>query len=100
MRPSPFEASRVETYKLALATAGIGAAAIEVGGEASHAGSAPGALELAHQVLQARDLSDPATALKVNWTIASAGIVRNMIPPAAQATADVRVLRVAGVFQP
>jgi hypothetical protein len=26
--------------------------------------------ELAHQVLQARDLSDPAAGLKVNWTMA------------------------------
>jgi glutamate carboxypeptidase len=95
-----FEGSRVESDKLALATAGIAAATIEVKGKASHAGSAPekgvnALYELAHQVLQARDLSDPALGLKVNWTMARAGIVRNMIPPAAQAVADVRVLRVA-----
>jgi len=46
-------------------------------------------------VLQARDLSDPAVGLKVNWTLAKAGIVRNMIPPGAQAQADIRVDRVA-----
>ncbi len=51
--------------------------------------------ELAHQVLQTRDLSDPAVGLKMNWTLANAGTTRNMIPPAAQAVADVRVLRVA-----
>ena len=33
---------------------------------------------LAHQVLQARDLSDKDKGVKVNWTIAKAGSVRNM----------------------
>jgi glutamate carboxypeptidase len=42
-----------------------------------------------------RDLSDPKTGVKVNWTLARAGIVSNMIPPGAQATADVRVARIA-----
>jgi glutamate carboxypeptidase len=42
-----------------------------------------------------RDLSDPATAVKVNWTLARAGVVSNMIPPSAQASADVRVARIA-----
>jgi glutamate carboxypeptidase len=31
----------------------------------------------------------------VNWTLARAGVVFNMIPPGAQATADVRVARIA-----
>ena len=69
-------------------------------GRASHAGAAPergiNALdELAFQILQMRDLSDPETGVKVNWTLARAGIVSNMIPPAAQASADVRVARIA-----
>jgi glutamate carboxypeptidase len=51
--------------------------------------------ELAHQIMQTRDLSDPSTGLKMNWTIASAGTNRNVIPADATATADVRVLRVA-----
>jgi glutamate carboxypeptidase len=51
--------------------------------------------ELAHQVLQTRDLSDPAIGLKMNWTMANAGRTRNMIPPNAQAIADIRVLRIA-----
>jgi glutamate carboxypeptidase len=42
-----------------------------------------------------RDLSDPSTGVKVNWTMARAGIVRNMIPPGAEAEADIRVVRVA-----
>ena len=49
--------------------------------------------ELAHQILQMRDLSQPESGIKVNWTMANAGIVRNMIPPGAQAYADIRVVR-------
>ena len=86
--------------RLALTTAGIGAVLLEVTGRASHAGSAPergrnALYELAHQVLQMRDLSDEAAGIKLNWTIASAGATRNVIPAEARATADYRVLRVA-----
>ncbi|HKA42929.1 MAG TPA: M20/M25/M40 family metallo-hydrolase [Burkholderiales bacterium] len=86
--------------QIRLATSGIAAATITVHGKASHAGSAPelgvnALYELSHQVLQARDLSEPAVGLKVNWTLSKAGIVRNMIPPEAQAQADIRVDRVA-----
>jgi glutamate carboxypeptidase len=95
-----FEGSRVESDRLALTTAGIGAVLLDVKGKASHAGSAPergrnALYELAHQILQTRDLSDPATGVKMNWTIASAGTNRNVIPAIASAVADVRVLRVA-----
>ncbi len=73
---------------------------LDVKGRASHAGDAPergrnALCELAHQILQTRDLSNPQTGLKMNWTIANAGTVRNAIPANASATADVRVLRVA-----
>ena len=83
-----------------LATSGIGAATITVHGRASHAGAAPergvnSLYELAHQVLQMRDLSDRSVGRQVNWTLARAGIVRNMIPPEATAQADIRVDRVA-----
>lgn len=83
-----------------LATSGIAAATINVRGKASHSGSAPelgvnALYELSHQVLQARDLSEPAVGLKVNWTLSKAGIVRNMIPPGAQAQADIRVDRIS-----
>ncbi len=95
-----FEGSRAESDKLALATAGIASVTLNVQGRASHAGNSPerginALYELAHQVLQTRDLSDPAIGLKMNWTMANAGRTRNMIPPNAQAMADVRVLRVA-----
>ncbi|HKW36262.1 MAG TPA: M20/M25/M40 family metallo-hydrolase [Burkholderiales bacterium] len=94
------EASRADSDKLALATAGIASVVLRVKGRASHAGSAPemgrnALYELAHQIMQTRDLSDPSTGLKMNWTLASAGTNRNVIPADAVATADVRVLRVA-----
>ncbi|PZQ75426.1 MAG: glutamate carboxypeptidase [Variovorax paradoxus] len=86
--------------KLSLATAGIGAVSLKVQGKASHAGSAPergvnAFYEMAHQVLQMRDLSDPATGLKMNWTVGQAGNNRNVIPATATAMADVRVTKVA-----
>jgi len=95
-----YEASRAEVDKLSLATAGIAAVTLTVRGRGSHSGSAPekgvnALYELAHQIMQTRDLSDPATGVKMNWTMANAGITRNMIPPGAQAAADVRVLRVS-----
>jgi glutamate carboxypeptidase len=95
-----FESSRVESDRLSLTTAGIGAVLLNIKGRASHAGQAPeqgrnALYELAHQILQTRDLSDPSIGLKMNWTTASAGTNRNVIPAIASAVADVRVLRVA-----
>jgi glutamate carboxypeptidase len=86
--------------RVQLATTGNGAVLLRVTGRASHAGEAPeqgrnALYELAHQIMQMRDLSDPKAGIKMNWTVASAGTVRNQIPAAAQATADVRVQRVA-----
>jgi len=93
------EGSRVESDKLSLATAGIASFTMNVEGRASHAGSSPerginAIYELAHQMLQTRNLSDPETGLKMNWTVVNGGRVRNMIPPNAQAQADVRVLKI------
>jgi glutamate carboxypeptidase len=95
-----FEASLAKTDKLALATAGIASVTIKVRGKASHAGAAPeqginAFYEMAHQVLQSRDLSRPDVGIKMNWTLARAGSNRNVIPAEAQAQADVRVLRVS-----
>jgi glutamate carboxypeptidase len=94
------ESSRAESDKLSLATSGIASVTLKVTGRASHSGNEPekginALYELAHQVLQTRDFSDPAVGLKINWTLANAGTTRNMIPPGAQAVADVRLLRVA-----
>lgn len=93
-----FEASRHNSDQLSLATSGIAMATMTVKGKSSHAGGSPergvnALYEMAHQILQLRDLSVPETGLKMNWTVANAGVVRNMIPPGAQAWADVRLLR-------
>ncbi len=95
-----FEGSRSDSDKVALATAGIASVTLNVTGRAAHAGANPergvnALYELSHQMLQMRDLSDAKTGVKMNWTVASGGRVRNMIPPNAQGIADVRVLRVA-----
>lgn len=78
-----------------LATTGVQMAILSVKGRASHAGSAPeqgrnALYELAHQILQMRDLSDPAKEVKLNWTLASAGSVSNAIPADARAVGDMR----------
>jgi glutamate carboxypeptidase len=83
-----------------LATSGIGSAYLTVDGKASHAGAAPergvnALYELAHQLLQLRDLSQNDKGLKLNWTVAQAGTNRNVIPAHATAQADARALRVA-----
>lgn len=95
-----FEASRAQQDKLSLATAGIASVTLNVKGKASHAGSSPeqginAFYEMAHQILQARDLSRPDVGIKMNWTLGKAGSNRNVIPAQAQAQADVRVLRVS-----
>ncbi|RTD85823.1 M20/M25/M40 family metallo-hydrolase [Variovorax atrisoli] len=95
-----FEGAYVKEDKLSLATAGIASVTLNVTGKASHAGSAPelgvnALYELSHQILQMRDLSDPATGLKMNWTISKSGSNRNVIPASATAGADVRVLKVS-----
>jgi glutamate carboxypeptidase len=94
-----FEGTRVNSDKLSLATSGIGGVIIKVKGKASHSGSSPerginALLELSHQILQMKDMSDPQTGLKMNWTMASAGNgSHNVIPEHAEAFADVRVNR-------
>jgi glutamate carboxypeptidase len=95
-----FEASRVETDKVSLATSGIASVELKVEGRASHAGAAPergvnALYELSHQIMQMRDLSKPEQGLKLNWTVSQAGSNRNVIPAYATAQADVRVLRVS-----
>ena len=95
-----FEASGAQSDKLSLATSGIAAVELKVEGRASHAGAAPergvnALYELSHQIMQMRDLSNPAVGSKLNWTVSQAGNNRNVIPAYATAAADVRVLRVA-----
>ena len=94
------EPSPAPKDELALATSGIAAASLSVRGRPAHAGVNPedgrnALLELAHQLLQTQGLGDPSRGIKFNWTIASAGTTRNVIPDAATASADVRVRRIA-----
>ena len=94
------EGTPISSDQLSLATAGIAAVTLHVKGKASHAGSSPEAgrnaiYELAHQMLQTKDFSNPATGLKMNWTMVSGGTNRNVIPADANAAADVRVERVS-----
>ena len=89
---------------LRLATSGIGAAYLSVEGKSSHAGARPegginALYELAHQILQMKDLSQNDKGLKLNWTVAQAGTNRNVIPARATAQADARALRVADFDQ-
>ena len=89
---------------LRLATSGIGSAYLSVEGKSSHAGARPegginALYELAHQLLQMKDLSQNDKGLKLNWTVAQAGTNRNVIPARATAQADARALRVADFDQ-
>lgn len=95
-----FESSPSNSDQLSLATAGIAAVTLKVTGRASHAGGAPerglnAIYELAHQMLQTKDFSDPKTGVKMNWTMVNGGTNRNVIPAYASAAADVRVIRVS-----
>jgi len=78
-----------------VATNGINGVILDVKGKSSHAGSAPeagrnAAIELAHQMLQLKDLGDPAKGTTVNWTLIKGGEKRNIIPSNASAEADMR----------
>jgi glutamate carboxypeptidase len=90
-----YEGSRVPGDDIRLATTGVELALLTVKGRASHAGAAPeqgrnALYELSNQVLQMQDLSNPGRALKLNWTVASAGSVFNAIPEYARAIGDMR----------
>jgi glutamate carboxypeptidase len=92
-----FEGGGVDQDMLRLATSAIATAELKVTGRAAHAGAFPeggrnALYELAHQVLKSRHLGDPARGLKINWTVAHAGEVRNVIPASASAVADIRAL--------
>jgi glutamate carboxypeptidase len=92
------EASQAKSDRIALTTAGIAAVNMDITGKASHAGAAPelgrnALVELAFQIQQMKDFSDPKEGIKMNWTLATAGTNRNVIPSVAFATADVRVMK-------
>jgi glutamate carboxypeptidase len=70
-------------------------AVLSVKGRAAHSGENPegginAALELAHQMLQMRDLGNKEAYTDANWTLGSFGIKPNIIPAEAKATMNVR----------
>ena len=78
-----------------VATNGINGVFVDVKGKSSHAGSAPeagrnAAMELANQLVQLKDLGDPAKGTTVNWTLIKGGDKRNIIPSSASAEGDMR----------
>jgi len=84
-----------DAERVIVATNGIAWLQLAVTGLASHACSAPekghnAAIELAHQLLQLRDLGSAARGTTVNWTLLRAGEKGNIIPDKASATADMR----------
>jgi glutamate carboxypeptidase len=87
---------------LLLGASGTATAKIEVRGRASHAGAAPelgrnALIELAHQLLQTKDVAKSIPGTQLNWTTAQAGTVRNQIPEMAEAGADIRLTVPDGV---
>ncbi|WP_035983151.1 M20/M25/M40 family metallo-hydrolase [Bradyrhizobium sp. STM 3843] len=81
---------------LRLGASGTATGTMEVTGRASHAGAAPdrgrnALIELAHQLLQTKDVAKSIPGTQLNWTTAKAGTVRNQIPEKASAGADIRL---------
>lgn len=98
-----FEASSTTNEQVSMVTSGLAQAKLRIRGQSAHAanfGNERGTnalYELAHQVNQLRDLSDFPNGLRVTWTMAKSGTVPNRIPDEAEATADIRVLRMRDV---
>jgi glutamate carboxypeptidase len=87
---------------LLLGASGAASGTMEVTGRAAHAGAAPqlgrnALIELAHQMLQTRDVAKSIAGTQLNWTTAQAGTVRNQIPEKAVAGADIRITIADGV---
>ncbi|MCP4617638.1 MAG: M20/M25/M40 family metallo-hydrolase [Bradyrhizobium sp.] len=87
---------------LLLGASGTATGKMEVKGLASHAGAAPergrnALIELAHQLLQTREVAKSIPGAQMNWTTAQAGRVRNQIPDSAVAGADIRYTMPDGI---
>ncbi|MBU6247694.1 MAG: M20/M25/M40 family metallo-hydrolase [Xanthomonadaceae bacterium] len=93
--PSPAKAVAREEGVL-LGAAGTAEVTMSVHGRAAHAGAAPeqgrnALLELAHRLVQTRDVAAGVKGAQLNWTTATAGAARNQIPQAAEAGGDARL---------
>ena len=88
----------VKAESVLLGAAGAARVEMRVKGRSSHAGAAPdlgrnAALELAHQIVQTRDIAKTIPGAQLNWTGLSTTNAANQIPETATAIADVRSLR-------
>ena len=86
----------VKTEGLLLGAAGTSSVTMTVKGRASHAGAAPelgrnAIIELAHQMLQTKDLAKDIPGVSLNWTNVISNKATNQIPELAVATGDVRM---------
>ncbi|WP_334177271.1 glutamate carboxypeptidase [Pseudoxanthomonas sp.] len=95
--PSPAKAV-IEHEGVLLSAAGTSQVTMVVDGVSSHAGAAPeqgrnALVELAHRIVQTKDVAAGVPGAQLNWTTASAGSVRNQIPARAEAGGDVRVMQ-------
>ena len=95
--PSPAKAV-IEHEGVLLSAAGTSQVRMTVQGLSAHAGAAPeqgrnALVELAHQVVQTKDVAAGVPGAQLNWTTASAGTARNQIPERAEAGGDVRVMQ-------
>ncbi len=85
-----------EKEQVIISTNGIAYVHLDIKGVSSHAGSAPekgrnATIEMANQLLQLKDLGDPAKGTTVNWTVIQGGERINVIPDKATAKADMRL---------
>jgi len=88
--------SVIKGEPLLLGAAGIAKAVLEVKGRTAHAGAAPeqgrnAVIELAHQLLQTRDLAKDIPGAQLNWTNVRSDKASNQIPDLATAIGDVRI---------
>jgi len=95
--PSPAKAV-IEHEGVLLSAAGTSQMRMSVQGLSAHAGAAPeqgrnALLELAHQLVQTKDVAATVPGAQLNWTTANAGTARNQIPERAEAGGDVRVMQ-------
>jgi glutamate carboxypeptidase len=79
---------------------GIGRFRLEIEGRAAHAGVAPelgrsAIVELAHQILKLEQAQNPALGTTVNVGVIQGGTTANVIPAAARAEIDVRIVLAA-----
>lgn len=95
--PSPAKAV-IEHEGVLLSAAGTSQVRMTVEGRSAHAGAAPeqgrnALIELAHQLMQTKDIAASVPGAQLNWTTASSGNARNQIPERAEAGGDVRVMQ-------